>query len=329
MTRNALVFICLLLTVFLFNASSTDAQQPAVVRIGYLGIDQAPGELAREKAFLQGLREHGWIEGQNTVIERRYWENHTERLPALADNLVRLKVDIIVTSSGTAALAAKKVTSTIPLVMTSSADAVAQGLVASLARPGRNVTGLTAISPEVTGKRLELLKETIPKVSRVAVLKCPAEGATAAGTMQWSEAQAAARVLRVHLQPLEVRGPEEIEGALQAATRERAEALFVLDCPRVPSSKITELAAKSRLPAMYANGRFADAGGLMFYGASQTDLSRRAATYVHKILKGTKPADLPVEQPTKFELVINLKTAKQIGLTIPPNVLARADKVIR
>jgi putative tryptophan/tyrosine transport system substrate-binding protein len=282
---------------------------------------------AREEAFLQGLCERGWIESQNILIERRYWENRSERLPTLAEEFVRLKVDIIVTSTEAGARAAKKVTTTIPIVMTTSADAVGQGIVASLARPGGNVTGLTNISPDLLGKRLELLKEAFPKVSRVTVLGCPRDSPV--NVMQWDETQAAARVLKLRLQPVEVRGPEEVEDALRSLTRDRTDALFVHDCSRIPSSKTVELAAKSRLPAIYAVERFSQAGGLMFYGSSATDLARRAATYVDKILKGAKPADLPVEQPMKFEFVINLKTAKQIGVTIPPDVLARATKIIR
>jgi putative ABC transport system substrate-binding protein len=284
--------------------------------------------MPRESAFFQGLREHGWIEGQNIAIERRYWENRADRLPALADELVRLKVDVIVTITGSAALAVKKVTRTVPIVMTGSADAVTQGLVASLARPGGNVTGLTNISPDIAGKQLDLLTETFPRISRVAALGCPASGGTV-GDRRRSEMEAAAQVLKLHLQFLELSSPEKIESALRAATRERADALFVSDCSIFPAVETVELVAKTKLPAIYPTSRFAEAGALMVYGPSGTDLARRAAIYVDKILKGAKPADLPVEQPTKFELVINLKVAKQIGLTIPPNVLARADRVIR
>jgi putative ABC transport system substrate-binding protein len=305
------------------------AQQPAdkAARIAYLGNEQSPSASPREKAFLQGLRDHGWVEGQNILIERRFWENRADRLPSLAEELVRLKLDIIVTTSGSAALAVKKITRTIPIVMTASADAVTQGIVASLARPGGNVTGLTNITPDLAGKQLEILKEAFPKISRVAVLYCPPSGGTV-GDKRKSEMDAAALVLKVRLQSLEVSGPEKIEGALRAATRERADALFVSDCSVIPPQTV-ELIAKTRLPAIYSTSRFAEAGALLVYGPSGIDLARRAATYVDKILKGAKPADLPVEQPTKFELVINLKTAKQIGLTIPPNVLARADRVIK
>jgi putative ABC transport system substrate-binding protein len=221
----------------------------------------------------------------------------------------------------------KKVTNIIPIVMVTSADAVTQGLVASLARPGGNVTGLTNISTDVIGKQLEVLKEAFPKVSRVAVLYCPASGGLIAEN-RWSEIEAAARTLKLGLQPIEVSGPGEIDPALRAATSEGADAIFVHDCSVIPA-KAVDLIAKTRLPAIYPTSRFAEAGALMVYGPSGTDLARRAAYFVDKILKGAKPAELPVEQPTKFELVINLKTAKQIGLTIPPNVLARADRIIR
>jgi putative ABC transport system substrate-binding protein len=322
--------VVLLVGLALVSVHLAEAQQPTgkIARIAYVGSDRAPAGMPRESAFFQGLREHGWIEGQNIMVERRYWDNRAELLPALADEIVGLKPDIIVTSSGTAALAVKKVTSTIPIVMTTSADAVTQGLVASLARPGGNVTGMTNISPDLAGKQLELLKEAFPKVSRVAVLSCPPSGG-AVGDKRKSEMEAAARVLKMRLQTLEVSGPEKIESALRAATRERTDALFVSDCSVIPAVKTVALVAKTKLPAIYPTSRFAEAGGLMVYGPSGTDLGRRAAAHVDKILKGTKPADLPVEQPTKFELIINLKTAKQIGLTIPQSVLYRADRVIK
>jgi putative tryptophan/tyrosine transport system substrate-binding protein len=323
------IFVWLLVPVFMATISVAEAQKPAgkVARIIYLGNEQSRSSSPRELAFLQGLRDHGWIEGQNIMIERRYWENRADRLPAIAEEIVGLKPDVIVTTTGSAALAVKKATRTIPIVMTASADAVTQGIVASLARPGGNVTGLTNISPDLAGKQLELLKEAFPKVSQVAVLYCPPSGGTV-GDKRKSELDAAARAMKLRLQFLEVSGPEKIESALQAATRERADAVFVADCSVIPPQTV-ELIAKAKLPAIYSTSRFAEAGALIVYGPSGTDLARRAATYVDKILKGTKPADLPVEQPTKFELIINLKAAKQIGLTIPPNVLARADKVIK
>jgi ABC-type uncharacterized transport system substrate-binding protein len=320
------VSISVFLSAFCFQARAQQAKPLA--RIAYLGNERPPYGLREEEVFLQGLRDYGWIEGQKIIIERRYWENRRERLAELADELVRLKLDIIVTTTGRAAEAAKKATSSIPIVMTGSADAVDQGVVASLARPGGNVTGLTNISLRLTGKRLELLKETFPKILRVAVLRCPFTGSRAT-TTQWTEAEAVARTLGIQLQFLEVRVPEDIEGAFQAMARGRADALFVSECTRIPRAKTVEFAAKNRLPAIHTTSRSVEAGGLMSYGADPIDSYRRAATYVDKILKGAKPADLPVEQPKKFELVINLKTAKQIGLTIPPNVLARADKVIK
>ena len=320
-----LLFFCSLIIVLLITGLVDAQQAKPLARIAYLGNDRPPYGLREEEAFLHGLRDYGWIEGQKIIIERRYWENRRDRLAALAEELVRLKVDIIVTTTGTAAEAAKKATSSIPIVMTGSADAVAQGVVASLARPGGNVTGLTTISLQLAGKRLELLKETFPKISRVAALWCP--GPTS--KRLWSEVEAVARTLGIQLQLLEVRVPEDIEGAFSAMAREHADALFVSECTRIPRAKTVELAAKKRLPAIHTTSRSVDAGGLMSYGADTIDAYRRAATYVDKILKGAKPGDLPVEQPTKFELVINLKTAKQIGITIPPNVLARADRVIR
>ena len=305
-----------------------DAQQAKkVFRIGYLGNARPAAGLTLKDPFFLGLREHGWIEVQNIVIERRYWENRIEQLPALVDELIRLNVDLIVTSTGAAALAAKKATTIIPIVMIGSADAVAQGLVASLARPGGNVTGMTAITPDVTAKQLKLLKEAFPKVSRVAVLTCPRRGLEG-GSRSWIEVQAPAQVLKMYPQFLDVRGPEDIVGAFQEAIRKRADALLVLSCPMIPSSETVDLATKSRLPAMYGHRRFVEPGGLIMYGASEADLSRQAAVYVDKILRGAKPADLPVQQPLKFELVINLKSAKQIGVTIPPEVLFWADEVI-
>jgi ABC-type uncharacterized transport system substrate-binding protein len=323
------ILLLLLATVLLTTVPPAEAQQieGKVARIAYLGNEQSPSATPREKAFFEGLRDHGWIEGQNLAIERRYWENRADRLPALAKEMVRLNVDIIVTTTGSAALAVKKVTHITPIVMTASADAVSQGIVANLARPGGNVTGLTNISTDIAGKQLELIKEAFPKISRVAVLYCPPSGGSVA-TKRFDEMRAAAQLLKLQLQSLQVSGPEEIDGALEAATRKRADALFVHDCSVIPPNT-AELIAKTKLPAIYSTSRFVEAGALMVYGPSGTDLARRAATYVDKILKGAKPADLPVEQPKKFELVINLKTAKQIGLTIPPTVLARADRVIR
>jgi ABC-type uncharacterized transport system substrate-binding protein len=329
---SAVQFALCFLGAMLFALSlPAEAQQPRTVRIGYLG--SSSGLTAGEKDFVEELRRRGWIEGQNLVIDRRYWENQIYRLPAQAAELVRLKVDIIVTSTGTAAKAAKKATNIIPIVMISSADAVTQGLVISLARPGGNVTGLTTVSPWVTGKRLELMKEAFPKASRVAFLSCVVSRAgligRGTGEKQWNEAQDAAGVQKIHLLRVPMHGPEETKGALEMVIRERADALFVSDCVSVPAVEFIELAAKSRLPAIYPNRQFVKRGGLMSYGADQSESHRRAAYFVDTILKGANPADLPVEQPTKFELVINLKTARQIGVTIPQEVLMWADEVIK
>jgi putative ABC transport system substrate-binding protein len=321
------------LTVMLLALSLPAEAQPlrTVVRIGYLGSSSSLTGV--EKDLVEELRKRGWIEGQNLMIERRYWENQIDRLPAQAAELVRLKVDIIVTSTGTAAQAAKKATNIIPIVMISSADAVTQGLVMSLARPGDNVTGLTTVSPWVAGKRLELLKEAFPKASRVAFLSCVVSRAgligRGPGEKQWNEAQDAAGVQKIHLLRVPMHGLEETKGALEMVIRERADALFVSDCVSVPAVEFIELAAKSRLPAIYPNRQFVKRGGLMSYGADQSESHRRAAYFVDTILKGANPADLPVEQPTKFELVINLKTARQIGVTISPEVLMWADEVIK
>ncbi len=328
MSRRVFVFICLLATVFLTTGSLAEAQQPKKVpRIGYLSPLLPPSESTRSEAFRQGLRELGYVEGKNIFIEYRYAEGKLDRLPDLAAELVGLKVDVIMTG-GPGALAAKDATKTIPIVMTDVADPVALGLVASLAHPGGNVTGLSPLAKELSGKQLELLKEAFPRVSRVAVFLDPTSRSNA---LSLGEIKVAAGALQVTLQPLEVRGPDDFEPAFSAIKRERAGTLIVLRnaVTFTYRARIVDFTAKSRLPAMYADSEFTDAGGLMSYGSNRADLWRRAATYVDKILKGTKPADLPVEQPMKFELVINLKAAKQIGLTIPPNVLARADKVIK
>ena len=306
-----------------------NAQQPAKVpRIGFLSSLSPAAVSARMDAFRQGLRELGYVEGKNIVIESRWAEGKTERLPELAAELVRLKVDVIVTGGPSVNRFAKEATVTIPIVLAFDNDPVGNGFAASLARPGGNVTGLSALSPEISGKQLELLKEIVPTLSRVAVLGNSAEPANA---LVLREVELAAGALGVKLQYLDVLGPKDIETAFRAASKGRADAVLVLLSPVVIShrTQLVEIALRSRLPAIYFRPEFVEDGGLMSYATSFADLSRRAATYVDKILKGTKPADLPVEQPTKFELVINLKAAKQIGLTIPPNVLAQADKVIR
>jgi putative tryptophan/tyrosine transport system substrate-binding protein len=306
--------------------------QPAgkIPQIGFLvaasASDSAYARLI--EAFRQGLRDLGYVEGRNIVVEYRYADGKYERLPALAAELVRLKVDVIVSHGTNAPLAAKKATSAIPIVMTSAGDPVGSGLVSSLARPGGNVTGLSLMIPELGGKRLQLLKEILPGLSRVAVLW---NAANPYASLVVREMEATATTLGVQLQSLVVRGPDDFEGALAAATTGRAGALTAVEDPLTITKRrqIVDFAAKRRLPAIYGVKEFVDAGGLMSYGANFADLWRRSATYVDKILKGAKPADLPVQQPTKFEFVINLKTAKALGLTIPPSVLLRADEVIR
>jgi putative tryptophan/tyrosine transport system substrate-binding protein len=318
----------LLTVILLTTAIPAEAQPGKVPRIGFL-ITSSPAAIApRMDAFRQGLHEHGYVEGKNIVIEPRYADGKFDQLPALAAELVRLKVDVIVTSGPTATRPAKGATSTIPIVMTFDDDPVGSGFVTSLARPGGNITGLSTLSPEISGKQLELLKEILPKLARVAVVGT----STRQGTAQsLKEMEPAAGALVLKLQYIDIENPKDIESAFRAATKERADALLVLQSPVFNSQRaqIADLALKSRLPATYPRREFVEDGGLMSYGVSISDLDRRAASYVDKILKGAKPTDLPVEQPTKFELVINLKTAKQIGLTIPPNVLARADRVIR
>jgi len=323
------IVICLLPTVFLLVVFSVEAQQPAKVhRIGVLAAVSLSTISARIDAFRQGLHEVGYVEGKNIVIEYRFAEGKLDRLSELAAELVRLKVDVIVSAGPTSTRSAKEATSMIPIVMAWDNDPVANGFVASLARPGGNITGLSTLSPEISGKQLQLLKEIVPRLSRVAVLGI----STQPGNAQLvKETELAAGAFGVKLQYLDVLSPKDIEIVFRAASKGRADAVLVLPNPVLISQRaqVIELAIKSRLPAIYPYREFVDDDGLMTYGVSFIDLYRRAATYVDKILKGRKPADLPVEQPTKFELVINLKTAKQIGVTIPPNVLARADKVIK
>jgi ABC-type uncharacterized transport system substrate-binding protein len=323
------IVICSLLTLFLLTVSLAQAQQPTKIpRIGSLGGASPSANANGNEALRQGLRELGYVEGKNIIIEWRSAEGKLDRLPALADELVRLKADVIVTSGGQATRAAKEATKTIPIVMAQVSDPVGSGFVASLARPGGNITGLSTLAPELSGKRLELLKETVPKLSRVAVLGT----STSIGNVpQLREVDLAAGALKVKRQFLDILDPKDIETAFRAANKGRAEGVLVLAASVFVSrrTQVLDLAQKSRLPAIYYSPEFVEAGGLMSYGVNNTDLNRRAATYVEKILKGAKPADLPVEQPIKFEFIINLKAAKQIGLTIPPNVLARADKVIR
>jgi len=304
-------------------------QQPKkIYRIGYLWPTRPTSPDLGTDAFRRGLRELGYIEGQNLVFEFRFADGKVDRLPALATELVRLNVDVVVAVGGPSIQAAKKATETIPIVMTNAGDPVDQGFIVSLARPGGNITGLSSLTHDLAGKRLELLKETVAKLSRLAVLWHPEAAGSA---LAWKENQLIAQKLNLQLQSLEVRGAEDLATAFQAAAKERAQSLVVLRSPiiAIERKRIAELAIKNRLPAIYDDRAYVEGGGLMSYGTNQADLYRRAAVFVDKILKGAKPADLPVEQPTKFEFVVNLKTAKQIGLTIPPNVLARADRVIR
>jgi len=311
--------------------SPSAAQQAAkVARIGYLSLNLAASPPNLHEAFRQGLRDLGYVEGRNVVIEYRDAEGKPERLPALAAELVALKVDVIVAGSTPHALAAKQATRTLPIVFIGAGDPVTDGLVTSLARPGGNVTGLSSLTPERVGKCLELLTQAVPGVSRVAVLWQPGAVGERTERDTLKGAEVAARALGVRLQFVEARGPADIDRAFADMTRARAGALTVWTTAMLVSERgrLVALAAKNRLPAVYTLREFVDAGGLMSYGHSQADLNRRAATYVDKVLKGAKPADLPVEQPTKFDLVINLKTAKALGLTIPPSVLARADHVV-
>ena len=305
-----------------------EAQQPTKIpQIGYLMTRSL--DPVRTEALRQGLRELGYVEGKTIVIEWRSAEGKLDRLPALAAELVHLKVNVIVTSGPTPTSAAKEATVTIPIVMTQDTDPVANGFVASLARPGGNITGLSTLAPELNGKRLELLKEIVPKLSRVAVFGTSTQPGNA---QSLKEVDLAAKAFGVKLQYVDVLSPKDIESAFRAASKGRAEAVLMMVASAVAGdhrTEIIDLAVKSRLPVIYPFPSYVEAGGLMFYGANLNDLDRRAATYIDKILKGVKPADLPVEQPKKFEFIINLRAAKQIGLTIPPNVLVRADKVIR
>jgi putative tryptophan/tyrosine transport system substrate-binding protein len=324
-TMLGLALVALLLAL----SSSAEAQQPKKIpRIGYLCPTRPSSLLNRTEAFRQGLKKLGYIEGKNIALEYRWAEGKFDRLPDLAAELVRLNVDVVVTCGPAATRAAKEATNTIPVIMTFDSDPVGNGFVASLARPGGNITGLSALAPEISGKQLELLKEIVPKLSRVAVLGT----STQAGNAQaLKETELAAGAFNVQFQYLDVVDPKDIETAFRAATKARADALLVVVSVVLIDhrTQIANLALKSRLPVTYYRREFVEDGGLMSYGVSYTDLDRRAAIYVDNVLKGAKPADLPVEQPTKFELVINLKAANQIGLTIPPNVLARADKVIK
>jgi ABC-type uncharacterized transport system substrate-binding protein len=323
------VFCFALSALLIAFCVSAEAQQPTKIpRIGFLSATPASAVADRIKAFRAGLRDLGYIERQNIIIEWRFAEGKPDLLRALAAELVRLKVDVIVTAGSASTRPAKEATVTTPIVMGFDNDPVGSGFVASLARPGGNITGLSILSPEISGKQLELLKEIVPTLSRVAVLGTSNEPGNAQGLR---ETELAAKAFGVQVQYLEVRDTKDIETAFRAANKGRADAVLLLPSAILLSQRtqLAELAAKSRLPATYSRREYVEDGGLMTYGPSINDLFRRAAIYVDKILKGAKPADLPVEQPMKFEFVINLKTAKQIGLTIPPNVLARADRVIK
>ena len=325
---------CLALCAVLFAFGSYAQAQSKIPRVGILfigGRDQPHLE-----AFKQGLRERGYSEGKNIVLDYRYAEGKVDRLPALATELVQLKVDVIVTTSGNSARAAAQATKTIPIVLTTGADPVKSGLADGLAKPGHNVTGLSIIEEDLSGKRVEILKETFPKMTRLAYLWNPiavsySAADTTSGNPSYDEAEKITKTVGVQLLPYKVRSLAEIEKGFANMPKVRPQALLVLQSPvmTLNSKRIVELALEQHLPGMYPSNQFAQEGGLIAYGPVISDLYRRAATYVDKILKGANPAELPIEQPTKFELVINLKTAKQIGLTIPPNVLARADRVIK
>ena len=312
-----------LLFALCFFAEAQQAKR--IPRIGFLSPFSSSD--TPHQAFREGLRDLGWVEGKNIAIEYRYANGTDDRLPGLVADLLRQKPDVIVTSVTGDTLVVKKATSTTPIVM-AAGDPVAAGIVSSLARPGGNITGLSQMAPELSGKRLELLKEILPKLSRVAGLWNP-EGRVA--TFSWEEMQHPARELKLQLHSLEIRNPDDIEKAFEEATRAHIDALMIMPDPvtRTNLNRIAGLAIKNRLPSVFHIKEFTDAGGLIAYGPDRSDLFRRSATYVDKILKGAKPGDIPIEQPRKFELVINLKTAKQIGVTIPPSVLFRADKVIR
>ena len=323
--NQTFVAIVVLIVTFAMCGAVVEAQQPKkVARIGYLSLRSIE---THEAAFQKGLRELGYIEGQNIQIDWRYADRKPDRLARLASELARLKPDCIVASGTASTLAAKRLTNSLPIVMINVGDAIERGFVISLARPGGNITGFTSLSPDLSDKRLELLKEAFPKISKIAVLWDPARLGTDAHIQ---ETERAARGLGLHIQTVEVRSGEDIDAAFQGARKTQVDALMVLGAGFSSyQARIINLPVQYRLPVIYSNPGYVPAGGLMSYAADLVEPFRRAPTYVDKIFKGMKPADLPVEQPTKFELVINLKTAKQIGLTIPPSVLARAEKVIK
>jgi ABC-type uncharacterized transport system substrate-binding protein len=328
-SSKAKVFGFALCAMLFARCVPADAQQSTKVpRIGYLTGASPSGQLLRTNAFRQGLRELGYVEGENIVIEYRYADGKFDHLPALAAELVRLRVNIIVTGGSNITSATKAASSTIPIVMTNDGDPVADGFVTSLARPGGNITGLSTLRPEISGKQLELLKEVVPRLSRVAVL---GNSTSPANATVKKEIERTAKLFGVKPQFLDVLDSKDIDMAFREASKGRADAVLAQGSSILNShrAQVIKLAAANQLPAIYNQRLYVEDGGLMTYGASVTDLDKRAATYVDKILKGAKPADLPVEQPIKFEFIVNLKAAKQIGLTIPPNVLVRADRVIR
>jgi len=329
--RNKILYLGLGAMLFALGVSAQAQQPKKVPRIGYLSSGSPSTNLGYLQAFLQGLRELGYVEGKNVLIEYKWAEGRFERMPELAEELVRLKVDIIIVPNSAIARAAKKATSTIPIVMANAGNPFGEGLVANLAHPGGNVTGLTNLSQELSGKRLELLKQIFPTLVRAAVLSTPPGRGQERRDVK--ELLAAATFLKLQLQILEVRIDDEFEKAFEDAAKARATALVVTSEPSGlllrNRKQIVELSSKNRLPAIYPQLIYVNIGGLMSYAANELEMYRRAATYVDKILKGAKPAELPVEQPTKFEFIINLKAAKQIDLPFPPNVLALADKVIR
>jgi putative tryptophan/tyrosine transport system substrate-binding protein len=330
MKRAAVPSILVAVVLLALGVTAHAQQAGKIFRIGFLDQSTASGIAVFLDPFRQELSKLGWIEGKNITIEYRFAEQKLEPLPELAAELVRLKVDLIVVRANAPALAAKSATTTIPIVMAASADPVGAGLVTSLARPGGNVTGLSALSPELNTKRLEVLKDAVPKLSRVGLLRLP--GDNIGQDLQLKELRPAAVALKLKLEEIETQlDAKGLENAFQTAKQKQVGAIMTITGPRVfaERKRIVELAGKYRFPAIYFQKEFVDEGGLMSYGADYVDLFRRSAHYVDKILKGAKPADLPVQQATKFEFVINLKAAKQIGLTIPPEVLARADKVIR
>ena len=324
--QRSAIWLALCALLFALRVPAEAQQQTKVSKIGWLSARGAAN--IGQETIVGMLRDLGYVEGKNVAYEYRFADDKLDRLPALAEELVRLKVDVLHTPGTPGALALKKATRTIPIVFSDVTDPVAAGLVDSLARPGGNITGFSSIEAVLAGKRLELLKETVSKLSRVAVLWDPQNPSS---TQEWRESQRAARELDLQLHSMEVSSADKYEDAFKEANRARSGALAVLSTPLASShqSQIAELAARNRLPAIYVQGSFVTIGGLMSYGPDQTERYRRVAVFLDKILKGAKPADLPVEQPTKFEFIINLKAAKQIGLTIPPNVLARADKVIK